>query len=89
MAVAVKFPKVESWNTLREAVFFPAEIDGARIQCAISLAALRDHFGGKLQSPLEIFRANRRRIEAKARERIVLGCFELHGFVPIRSFDGP
>lgn len=84
----INFPAIETWNGNRDIVSFPAEVDGKRIQCAISWEALQDNFGGNAIPPLDCFRANRHAIEAKAARLIQRGRFEADGSVFIRSQDG-
>jgi hypothetical protein len=52
-------------------VAFPAEVDGARVQCAITAEALEDHFGAaslREDDLITAFNANRRPIEHAARQ---------------------
>lgn len=86
--MTVSFPAVETLNAGREIVSFSAEINGKRIQCAISWEALQDNFGGDSMSPVNCFRANRKAIEAKVEHLILRGRFESDGSVFIRSQDG-
>lgn len=47
-------------------VAFPAQVDGTRVQCAISAEALEDHFGAasvREEDLVTAFESNRRRIE--------------------------
>lgn len=86
--MTVSFHAVETLSASREIVSFPAEINGKRIQCAISWEALQDHFDGNGVPPINCFRANRKAIEAKAEHLIQRGRFESDGSVFIRSQDG-
>lgn len=86
--MAIVFPANEVWDGSRYVVAFPADVDGNRINCAISLEALQDNFGGNQAVPLDCFRANRRAIEAKAERLIRHGRFEINGSILIRSQDG-
>jgi len=86
--MTVEFPAVEAWDGSRLVVSFPADVDGKRVVCAISLEALQDNFGGDKVPPLECFRANRGAVEAKARNLIGKGRFEPDGSLLIRSQDG-
>jgi hypothetical protein len=50
-------------------VAFPAQVDGTRVQCAVSAEALEDHFGAaslREEDLLAAFELNRRRIERAA-----------------------
>ena len=71
----------------RKVVWFTALVDGKRVDCGISIDALRDHFGAYHDDPLPVFRANRRRIEAVAATLIMQGRFESDGTLLIRSSD--
>ena len=71
----------------RKVVWFTALVDGRRVDCGISIEALRDHFGAYYDDPLPIFRTNRGRIEAVATRLITQGRFENDGTLLIRSAD--
>lgn len=86
--MSINFLAGETWNGNREIVSFLADVDGKRIQCAISWEALQDNFGGDGMEPIKCFRANRPAIEAKAERLIKRGRFEEDGSVLIRSQDG-
>lgn len=83
----ITFQKVEVWVGSRDIVTFPAEVNQKRISCAISWEALQDHFGGNSVPPLDVFRANRQAIEAKAVQIINRQRFELDGSILIRTSD--
>jgi hypothetical protein len=85
----IVFPPMEAWDSSRDVVAFPAEVDGARLQCAVSMEALQDNFGGSRTPPLDCFRASRAAIEAKADRLIRRGRFEQDGSILVRSQDGP
>jgi hypothetical protein len=87
--MAITFPGIEAWDGSRDVVSFPADKDGARIGCAISLEALQDNYGGTTGDPLACFRANRPAIESKAGRLIRQGRVESDGSILIRSHDGP
>ena len=87
--MAVTFPSVEAWDGSRDVASFPADKDGTRIRCAISVEALQDSYGGGIGDPLICFRSNRPAIEAKAERLILQGRFEPDGSILIRSQDGP
>lgn len=84
----ITFPAQEAWGGDRDVVFFPADVDGKRIRCAITLEALQDNFGGDSTDPVDCFRQNRSRIEVKAAKLISQARFESDGLVLIRSNDG-
>lgn len=77
--MAITFPRIEAWDGARDVASFPADKDGARIGCAISLEALQDNHGGAGGDPIACFRSNRPAIEAKAERLIRQGRFESDG----------
>ena len=86
--MSISFPAQAVWGDDRDVVYFPAEVDGKRIRCAITLEALQDNFDGDSTEPVACFRANRARIEAKAAKLIAQARFEPDGQILIRSQDG-
>lgn len=86
--MSITFPAQEVWGGERDVVFFPADVDGKRIRCAISLEALQDNFAGGSMDPVDCFRQNRSRIEAKAAKLISQARFESDGLILILSQDG-
>lgn len=84
----ISFPQKEAWDGSRDVMSFPAEVDGKQVRCAISWEALQDNFGGNGVPPLECFKANRGRIQAKAERLIRAGRFESDGSIVIRSQEG-
>jgi hypothetical protein len=85
--VAVAFPAGETWDGSRRVASFPADADGKRIQCAISLDAL-ERFGvdPKLDA-LQGFRNHRGEIERVAERLIRRRRLEPDGSVLIRAAD--
>ncbi|HET8562872.1 MAG TPA: DUF1488 domain-containing protein [Candidatus Binatia bacterium] len=71
----------------RKVVWFTASVDGRRVNCGISIEALRAHFGAYFDDPLPAFRANRGRIEAVAATLITQDRREKDGTLLIRSSD--
>jgi hypothetical protein len=67
----IHFPKECPEYCARDfVVVFPAEVDGTRVQCAISAEALEDHFGAaslREEDLLAAFELNWSRIEHAAR----------------------
>jgi hypothetical protein len=84
----ITFPAVEAWDGTRGVATFPADVDGKRIRCGVSWEALQDNFNGNNVAPLDCFRANRARIEAKVEVLIRKGRLEQDGSVLLRSQDG-
>ena len=86
--MVIVFPAKETWDGNREVVTFPAERNGDRISCSISIEALTDHFGSDRGSdPLDTVRNNREPIERKAEGKIRAGLFEGDGSVLLMSRD--
>lgn len=83
--MTIAFPLVDGWDFDRERVTFPADVDGRRITCGISLEALQDDYGGILHQPVEAFRQNRSAIEKLAERLIRQHRFESDGSILIRS----
>ncbi len=83
----VIFPKKRVWDSDRMVVTFPAEIDGRKIPCSISLEALEDHFSADYSNALVSFDANRSKIESIAENVIRLEQFESNGSILIRTMD--
>jgi hypothetical protein len=86
--MAINFLNIEAFDGGRLVVSFPADNNGQRINCNISLEALQDNFEGNNIDPIICFKSNRNRIEQKAIELIKLRRFELDGSILIRSADG-
>lgn len=66
----ISFPGAEpEFNSASFTVVFPAEVEGARIECGITAEALEDHFGARSISAADLvnaFGAHRRAIEETA-----------------------
>lgn len=71
----------------RKVVWFTALVDGKRVDCGISIEALRDHFGAFYDDPLPVFKANRQRIEQAAATLIKENRFEKDAVLLVRSAD--
>jgi hypothetical protein len=67
----INFPKeVPEYSGRELTLAFPAMIDGERVECTITAAALEDHFGAesaRAEDMLHAFDNHRDRIEAVAR----------------------
>jgi hypothetical protein len=81
----VTFPNLEAWESSRMVVSFPAESEGRRINCAVSMEALQNHFHGHKLMPLEAFRTHRWQIERIAEYLITRKRFEPDGSVLVRT----
>jgi len=71
----------------RKVVWFTALVDGRRVDCGVSIEALRARYGAFYDDPLPVFRANRKRIEAVAAALIKQQRFETEGTLIIRLED--
>ncbi len=66
MNQAIQFPDREEWNAEKEAVCFPALVNGMLLTCAISAEALHQRFGhGEV---ITLFTAHRWDIEIEEAE---------------------
>jgi hypothetical protein len=67
----IVFPKeVPEYSGGELTLAFPAMVDGERVECTITAAALEDHFGAaspRAEDMLDAFDSHRDRIEAVAR----------------------
>ncbi|QHM73602.1 DUF1488 domain-containing protein [Mixta intestinalis] len=69
MNQAIQFPDRESWDEQRQAVCFPAMVNGFQLTCAISGSVLLQRFGGN-NEPLAIFQQHRWDLEDQAQALI-------------------
>ncbi|WNN44744.1 MULTISPECIES: DUF1488 family protein [Winslowiella] len=65
MNQAIQFPDREFWDNERQAVCFPAQVNGFHLTCAIAALTLRQRYGSGA-SDLELFRSHRWDIEEEA-----------------------
>jgi hypothetical protein len=71
----IEFPQGSSLDFDTNCVSFPVDIDGKRNRCLISSRTLRNHFrAGPAKPPVEVFEANRDRVEVAAVDRIRAGA---------------
>ena len=71
MNQAIQFPDREEWDESRQAVCFPALVNGMQLLCIITAATLTHRFGGESPAQwLAIFREHRWDIEEEAEELI-------------------
>jgi hypothetical protein len=77
----------EQYDRSRESVVFWGQDRAQRVRCLISREALNDHFQGDHKDKLDVFRANRQRIEEIARNKYLAGHIEPDGSVQIRTTD--
>jgi len=82
------FPEPEArYDFDRAVVAFWGQDGKMRVRCAVSREALHDRFNGDARDKLEIFEANRARIEQEARRKYLAGDTETDGTVLIRTGD--
>lgn len=77
----------ERWDGTRDVVRFQAMDGSRRIDCAVSLEALEDHFRWEVDDPVAVFRANRAAIEHRIRLKYLNGRLEPDGSLLLRSGD--
>jgi len=65
---AIHFPDREIWDEDKQAVCFPALVNGVQLMCAIKSESLIRRFGGA--APLAVFRDNRWDLEEEASDLI-------------------
>lgn len=68
MNQAIQFPDREYWDEDKQAVCFPAMVNGMQMNCAIYGEILLRRFGGT--TPLGVFRDNRWDLEEEASDLI-------------------
>ena len=82
----VSFLDAQAFDLDNWGVSFPADVNGSRIRCLISMEALQDHFGGGDSDPDEVFQANSIIIRETAKRMILNGRVK-DGILEIRSSD--
>jgi hypothetical protein len=86
----VYFPDLERCNVDPPAIVFPAMVDGRKVYCRISAAALMSRFRAANeteQSLLHAFRANRSAIRAAAQRKIKQGALQVDGAIELGTSD--
>ena len=84
MNQSVLFPDLQDWDDTKQLVVFPAQVQGANIQCRISLSRLTKLYGEKLNGEAEVlaaFEVYRFDIEDKLEELIEQEMFDEDGGV--------
>ena len=71
MNQAIQFPDRESWDEDKQAVCFPALVNGMQMMCAIEAGTLARRFSDGL--PIEMFREHRWDLEEEASDAIRKG----------------
>jgi hypothetical protein len=76
VTMEIRFPAdAPAYRDFNLTLVFPALVDGERVPCAISVEALEDHFGADANDTdgwRRAFDAGRERIEAVAREHLLI-----------------
>lgn len=75
----IRFPNTSAFDPETLCVAFPAEIDGQRVRCRITVEALQDYFGarGSNDGMLRAFDSYRYRIQEVARSKLEDGHTEV------------
>lgn len=83
MNQAIQFPDREEWDADKEAVCFPALVNGMMLTCAISAKALAQRFGQG--EAMALFTAHRWDIEDEAEAAIANEAFDDQEWVWLAS----
>jgi len=83
MNQAIQFPDREEWNAEKEAVCFPALVNGMLLTCAISAEALHQRFGQG--EAMTLFTAHRWDIEEEAETAILNEASDAQDWVWLAS----
>ncbi|WP_065187343.1 DUF1488 domain-containing protein [Shewanella woodyi] len=84
MNQSILFPDLQEWNEEQQEIHFPAQVQGANIECSISLARLVQLEGREVQSQqeaLKVFDAYRFDIEDEVEMLIEQEEFDEQGRV--------
>ncbi|MFS2221918.1 DUF1488 domain-containing protein [Pantoea sp. B65] len=76
MNQAIQFPDSEYPDSERQAICFPAQVNGFILTCAIPVAVLQQRYGSGMPD-IELFRAHRWDLEEEA-ERLIVHQQEDH-----------
>ncbi|RTY53463.1 DUF1488 domain-containing protein [Pantoea sp. YU22] len=83
MNQAIQFPDREEWNADKEAVCFPALVNGIVLTCAISAEALTQRFGQG--EAMALFTTHRWDLEEEAEAAIINDAFDDQEWVWLAS----
>jgi len=81
---AIQFPDGEFWDSERQAVCFPAQVNGFSLTCVIAAETLQQRYGSGA-SDLELFRTHRWDIEEEAATLIAQQQEDDQGWVWLSS----
>ena len=83
----ITFPILQCWNPITKVATIAAQVDGKRVSCRISYAALRKKFHASEDFPLQSIVENRPVIEIAARKLIESKSYEQDGSIVIQFKD--
>lgn len=83
----ISFPRLESWNSIKEVATIVAIIDKKRVLCRISMDILIDKFGVLEDDPMKSVAEHRTNIQEVARRLIENEAYEEDGSILIRTAD--
>lgn len=82
MNQAIQFPDREWWDDKRQAICFPAVVNGFQVMCGISGDIIASRYGGdNNESRLEQFRLHRWDLEEEAEAMIAEGEDDDQGWI--------
>ena len=83
----ITFPILQCWNPITKVATIAAQVDGKRVSCRISYAALRKKFHALEELPMLAIVENRPVIEIAARKLIESKAYEEDGSIVIQYKD--
>lgn len=82
MNQAIQFPDQEQWDDHRQAISFPALVNGFQVMCGIRAEIIANRYGGdNKESWLECFRHHRWDLEEEAEALITAGEEDDQGWI--------
>jgi len=83
----ITFPLLQCWNPMTKVATIAAQVDGKRVSCRISYAALQKKFNTSADLPMKAVTENRAVIEIAARKLIENRVYEADGSIVIQYKD--
>lgn len=83
----ITFPMLQCWNPITKVATIAAQVDGKRVSCRISYAALLKKFHASADLPMQAITQNRAVIEIAARKLIENKAYEEDGSIVIQYKD--
>ena len=83
----ITFPMLQCWNPMTKVATIAAQVDGKRVSCRISYAALQKKFHASADTPMKSITENRPVIEIAARKLIENRIYEEDGSIVIHYKD--